>query len=157
MPNLFFDLQQRCSVKKSVPKNFANSTGKYLCWNLLSLKSQALQALQLYQKDSPTQVFSCEICKTFKNTCFVEHLPAAASGSWKHSFWTCCKTKDVDSKEFFRKMKLTTLPPLSSKKKALLKGWKYLSRIVLGFFKNCQGCINIKKKSLKDVVRRSWI
>ena len=122
MPNLFFDLQQRCSVKKSVPKNFANSTGKYLCWNLLSLKSQALQGLQLYQKDSPTQVFSCEICKTFKNTCFVEHLQAAASGSWKHSIWTCCKTKDKDSKEFFRKMKLTTLPPLSSKRKALSKG-----------------------------------
>ena len=34
-------------------------------------------------KEAPTQVFSCEYCETFKNTCFTEHLrtPAAASGS----------------------------------------------------------------------------
>ena len=62
---LFFDLQQRFSVKEGVLKNFANFTGKHLCWNLLLLKLQALQALQLYLKKTPTQVLSCRICETF--------------------------------------------------------------------------------------------
>ena len=30
--------------------------------------------LQLYQKKTPTQLFSCEYCGTFKNTYFEEHL-----------------------------------------------------------------------------------
>ena len=30
--------------------------------------------LQLYQKDTPTQLFSCEICPIFKNTYFEENL-----------------------------------------------------------------------------------
>ena len=28
--------------------------------------------------ETPTQVFSCEICKTFKNTYFEEHLQTTA-------------------------------------------------------------------------------
>ena len=51
---------------KSVLKNFANSTGKHLCWSLFLIKL------------TPTQVFSCEICEFFKNTYFQEHLPATA-------------------------------------------------------------------------------
>ena len=35
--------------------------------------------LQLYWKQAPTQLFSCEICEIFKNTYFVEHLRTAAS------------------------------------------------------------------------------
>ena len=111
---------------------------KHLCWNLLLLKLQALQA-------TPTQVFSCETCETFKNTYFVEHLQTAASGSCKHSIWACYKVKNVDSTEFFRKMKLATLPPTPQKKSC----WKYSLRIVLEFFKNCQEYINIETKSLK--------
>ena len=38
-----------------------------------------LSGLQLYQKETSTQVFSCEICKNFKNTYFVEHLWTTAS------------------------------------------------------------------------------
>ena len=34
--------------------------------------------MQLYQKESPTQVFSCEICEISKNTYFEEHLRTAA-------------------------------------------------------------------------------
>ena len=30
--------------------------------------------LQLYQKETPTEVFSCEFCEIFKNTFFREHL-----------------------------------------------------------------------------------
>ena len=32
-------------------------------------------------KETPTQVFSCEYCKIFKNIYFEEHLPRAASVS----------------------------------------------------------------------------
>ena len=35
-------------------------------------------ATQLYQKETPTQVFSCEYCTVFKMTCFEEHLYTAA-------------------------------------------------------------------------------
>ena len=44
-----------------------------------------MQALQLYQKNTPTQGFSCEICEIFKNTYFEKHLLTAASSSCKHS------------------------------------------------------------------------
>ena len=36
------------------------------------------EGLQLYQKETPTQVFSCEYCEIFKNTYFGEHLRTAA-------------------------------------------------------------------------------
>ena len=35
--------------------------------------------LQLYLKETPTQVFSCETCEIFKNTHFEEHPRAVAS------------------------------------------------------------------------------
>ena len=41
--------------------------------------------LQLYQKETPTQVFFCECCEVFNNTYFEEHLQAAASDSYKKS------------------------------------------------------------------------
>ena len=34
---------------------------------------------QLYRKETPTQVFSCEICEVFKNTYFEEDLRTTAS------------------------------------------------------------------------------
>ena len=34
--------------------------------------------LQLYLKETPTQLFSCEFCENFKNTFFEEHLQTAA-------------------------------------------------------------------------------
>ena len=49
---------RRCSSKIGVLKNFANATGKHLCWSLF-LK---------------TQVLSCEICEIFKNTFLTEQL-----------------------------------------------------------------------------------
>ena len=35
--------------------------------------------LQLYYKEIPTQVLSCEYCEIFRNTYFEEHLQTAAS------------------------------------------------------------------------------
>ena len=54
----------RCFIKKAVCNNFAIFT---------------ISALQLYQKETPTLVLSCEHCKIFKNTYFEKHLPTAAS------------------------------------------------------------------------------
>ena len=55
--------------KKSVLNIFASFTGKHL-WHL---------GLQLYSKETPTQAFSGEICKNFRNTYFEEHLWTTAS------------------------------------------------------------------------------
>ena len=47
-----------------VLENFANSTKKHLCWSLSLIKPESLQ---LYLKETPKQVFFCEICNIFKN------------------------------------------------------------------------------------------
>ena len=44
--------------------------------NILSqicIKSKNLSGLQLYWKETPTEVFSCEYCEIFENTCFFEN------------------------------------------------------------------------------------
>ena len=51
-------LQNRCSEK------FRNIHGE----------TPVPESLQLYQKETPTQVFSCENCEIFKNSFFIEHL-----------------------------------------------------------------------------------
>ena len=43
------------------------------------MKLQAF-SLQVFEKETPTQVLSCEVCKTFKNTYFEEYLQTTASG-----------------------------------------------------------------------------
>ena len=45
--------------------------------SLFKIKLQA--GLQYYQKETPTQVFSCEIYEVFKNTYFEEHLRTTVS------------------------------------------------------------------------------
>ena len=50
---------QTFSLKKVVLKNFARFIGKDL--------------VGVFNKVVPTQVFSCEYCKIFKNTYFEEH------------------------------------------------------------------------------------
>ena len=52
-------------------KNWSTSSQKDFWW-LLFL------GLQFYQKETPTQVFSYEYCKIFKNTYFKEHLKTPA-------------------------------------------------------------------------------
>ena len=72
-PETFRSCHWRCSVKQGVLKKFANVTGKNLCWSLFLIKLQFWGPATLLKK-TPTQVFSCEICKLFKNNCFEEHL-----------------------------------------------------------------------------------
>ena len=65
-------------MRKSVLKNFANFIGKQLCWSPF-YEAASLQ-LASFLKIDPTQVLSCEVCETSKNTYFEEHLQEAASG-----------------------------------------------------------------------------
>ena len=66
--------------KIGVLKSFANFAGKHLCWNHF-LKNLQAEDLQLYLKKTPTQMFSCEVCKSykFKKTFFYRTLPVTAS------------------------------------------------------------------------------
>ena len=48
------------------------------CWSLFLIKLQ-VWSLQIYQKETPAQMFSCEYCTNFKNTCSEEQLRRAAS------------------------------------------------------------------------------
>ena len=70
---------QRCCIKKAVLKIPLYSQEKHICWSLFLIKLQVF-SLQLYLKETSTQVFSCEYCVIFKNTYFKEHLRMAASG-----------------------------------------------------------------------------
>ena len=63
-------LQNRCSWIKL--------TGKNLCWSLFLIKLQLWEPATLLKK-APTQVFSCEICKLFKNNYFEETLWTSTS------------------------------------------------------------------------------
>ena len=51
---------------------------------LESLLNKGAGFLQLYKKDTPTQVFSCEYREIFINTYFEKHLPTAASVNCKN-------------------------------------------------------------------------
>ena len=52
-------------------------TGFRALWRPHAANTQ--YSFQLYSKDTPTQVFFCEICEIFKNTYFEEHLWKTAS------------------------------------------------------------------------------
>ena len=60
-------------LKVGALENFANFTGKHLCWILFLIQLQAVRPATVLKRDSG-QVFSCEICKIFKDTFFTEHL-----------------------------------------------------------------------------------
>ena len=63
-------------LKKVFLKILQNFSRKHLCWSLFLLQPSELQ---LYEKVSPTQLFSCRICEIFKNTCFEENLRTTVS------------------------------------------------------------------------------
>ena len=81
---LLFDkkvFQSSCSqifLKLGALKNFANFTGKHLCWNVFFFWRPS--GLQLYQKETPTQVLPCEIYEIFKSIFFYRMPPVATSG-----------------------------------------------------------------------------
>ena len=70
----------RCSIKKGIPKNFANFTGKHMYWSL-----------SLTLKEIPIQVFSCEIWEIFKNTWVRLFLELAVGTSKKQRQTLSCR------------------------------------------------------------------
>ena len=68
----------RCSVKKNCSWKFRNIHTKNLCWSPFLIKSNP-SCLQLYQKKTPTQVFSYEYCEIRKNIYFEKYLRKVAS------------------------------------------------------------------------------
>ena len=82
-------VDRSCSVKKVFLKKLQNSENTWvrvsyiIKLRLASIsKSCDLQlynkGLQLYQKETPVQMASCEICEICKNPCFTEHLRGTA-------------------------------------------------------------------------------
>ena len=62
--------------------------------------------LNIIEKETRTQVLSCEFCKLFKNTCFLEHLQTACSEtSVRGSFFkkVACKPDGVKTFNSVRK------------------------------------------------------
>ena len=62
----------RCSVKKEFLKISQNSQENTWARVLFLINLQASPATSL--KETLAQVFSCELCKIFKNTYFIEHV-----------------------------------------------------------------------------------
>ena len=60
---------QRCSIKTVLLK-ISQISQENTCAGV---------SFQLYQKETPAQVFSREICEIFKNTYFEEHMRTTAS------------------------------------------------------------------------------
>ena len=65
---------RRFPVENGFLKNFANFTGKHLCWSVFLIKF----VKTLLKRDS-IQVFPCEICEILRTPTFEEHLPKTAS------------------------------------------------------------------------------
>ena len=70
---------QGFSVKKVFLKILQNLQENTCIGVSFLIKLQA-SSLQLYLKETPTQVFSCEFCEIFNNTFFQRTTPIAASG-----------------------------------------------------------------------------
>ena len=79
--HLYRSSHRRCSVRKSVLRNFAKSTGKYLCQSFFFNKIEGLSpdACNFIKKEILAQVLSCEFPEISKNTFFTEHLRKTAS------------------------------------------------------------------------------
>ena len=58
----------RCSVRQSVPRNFAKFTGKHLCQSLFFNKVVDLRPVTLLKEKTLAHLFSCKFCKISKNT-----------------------------------------------------------------------------------------
>ena len=69
--------------KVGVLKNFPSLTGKHLLLESLFIKSFC----KFCWKETQTQVFSCEFCKIFESTYFIEYLEKAVSVALSNNYW----------------------------------------------------------------------
>ena len=78
---------RRGSIKKIFLKISQTSQGNKFIWFSFLIKLQACR-LHFIKRETPIQVFSCEVCETFKKTYFTQHLQTTASVDTKNSFKT---------------------------------------------------------------------
>ena len=71
-----FRRSHRSAAEKGTLKHFANFTGKHLCGSLFLTKLLTFSSPTSSLKRDSALLFSCEIWKPFRNTCFEEHLRA---------------------------------------------------------------------------------
>ena len=64
--NISRSSHQKCSINKSVLRNFTKFTGNHLCQSLFFNK--VARACNFIKKETLAQVFSCEFCEILKNT-----------------------------------------------------------------------------------------
>ena len=76
--DLFRSSHRRRSVKKGVLKNFANFTGRRLCWSLFLITLQVFKPAVLLKRYSYINVFLRNL-RNFKSTYFAEYLRKIAS------------------------------------------------------------------------------
>ena len=96
---------RRCSVKRGVLKNFANFTGKHLCWSLFLIMLQSFNPATFLKRDSNTGVLLWSL-GNFQNVYFEERLGTIASVSLfsssvmnvRTSFLTLCAERQVTCK-----------------------------------------------------------
>ena len=79
---------QRCSVKRGVLKNFANFTGKRMCWSLCLIKLQTWRPATLLKMRLQHRCFPVKIAKfleihVLKNTC-----EDCFCQKWNELWWT---------------------------------------------------------------------
>ena len=89
------------SVEKTVLKNFANVTGKHLCWNLFLMKSYAFRPATLLKWDSKIDLFLVKFAKFLRTPilknicelllCISYDLPKYVSHVKKNCQRTCAK------------------------------------------------------------------
>ena len=83
-------------TQKPLFANFEIFSGKHLCWSLFFS----------YQKETPTNVLSCEYCKIIENNFFYRPPPVAASEGLHHGFFT---GKFPDSGKLYQRLELEYL------------------------------------------------
>ena len=82
----------RCSSKQVFLK-ISQCSQKTHVFESLFNKAGTLKACIFIKKEIPTQVFSCEYCKIFKNSFLVEHFLFIILLCYDRIFWTSLGTK----------------------------------------------------------------
>ena len=73
---LYRSSHQTCSLKKVFIKNFTKIIGN-TCVSVSFLMKP--EACNFIKKETPTKIFSCQFCESFKNTFFTKHFKTASS------------------------------------------------------------------------------
>ena len=109
--------------KKGVFENFAKFTGENLLHSLFFNKTAGLRPATLLKKRTLEQVFSCEICKHFKNAFSIEQL------CWLLLWLDLRKAVILPQKEFCNQLQSRKRAIIDVKYKRCKKQVKYVSEL----------------------------